>query len=89
MEFGTYGYACGRKSFGYVGRRLRGPGPEFWPAAIAKVKKKYPQFVMIAEVYNMGKDMSYKLQHQGFDFTYDKKLYDRIVTVTPPECMNT
>ena len=62
-----------------MGRRLEGPGPQFSPAIIAKVKKKYPQFVMIAEVYDMGKDMSYKLQRQGFDFTYDKKLYDRIV----------
>ncbi len=52
------------------------PGTEFWPTAINKVKAKYPDFLMIAEVYW---NMEYALQRQGFDYTYDKRLYDRLV----------
>jgi hypothetical protein len=51
------------------------PGVEFWPAAVADVKKKFPEFVLLAEVYW---DMEYELQRQGFDYTYDKRLYDRL-----------
>jgi hypothetical protein len=50
-------------------------GVEFWPGAAAKVKAKYPKFVLLAEVYW---DMEYELQRQGFDYTYDKRLYDRL-----------
>ena len=42
---------------------------------IPKVKEKYPEFLFVAEVYW---DMEWKLQQQGFDFCYDKKLYDRL-----------
>ncbi len=52
------------------------PGAEFWPMAIHKVKSQYPDFLMIAEVY-WG--MEYLLQQQGFDYTYDKRLYDRLL----------
>lgn len=51
------------------------PGVEFWPAAISEVKAKSPDFLLLAEVYW---DMEYELQRQGFDFTYDKRLYDRL-----------
>ena len=51
------------------------PGVEFWPAAIAEVKAKYPAFLLLAEVYW---DMEYALQQQGFDYAYDKRLYDRL-----------
>src|SRR5207302_10343217 len=47
-------------------------GAEFWPEAIAKVKAERPDFLLMAEVYW---DMEYELQRQGFDFTYDKRLY--------------
>lgn len=47
----------------------------FWPSAIAAVRKKHPAFTFMAEVYW---DMEWELQQQGFDYTYDKKLYDRL-----------
>ena len=47
----------------------------FWPEAIAYVRARYPQFCFMAEVYW---DMEWTLQQQGFDFTYDKRLYDRL-----------
>jgi hypothetical protein len=51
------------------------PGADFWPAAVAAVKAQSPEFVLLAEVYW---DMEYELQQQGFDYTYDKRLYDRL-----------
>jgi Alpha amylase, catalytic domain len=48
----------------------------FWPDAIAKTKATHPGFLLMAEVYW---DLEWKLQQQGFDFTYDKRLYDRLV----------
>lgn len=50
-------------------------GPPFWPVAIDEVKRRYPKFVFMAEVYW---DLEWTLQQQGFDFTYDKRLYDRL-----------
>ena len=47
----------------------------FWPKAIGKVREKHPAFCMMAEVYW---DMEWTLQQQGFDYTYDKRLYDRL-----------
>jgi hypothetical protein len=52
------------------------PGAEFWPVAIAQVKEAYPGFVMLAEAYW---DLEYSLQQMGFDFVYDKRLYDRLL----------
>jgi hypothetical protein len=48
---------------------------EFWIGAIGTVKEKYPEFIFIAEVYW---DMEWQLQQMGFDYTYDKRLYDRL-----------
>jgi hypothetical protein len=47
----------------------------FWPEAIARVREKTPDFVFMAEVYW---DLEWTLQQQGFDYTYDKRLYDRL-----------
>jgi hypothetical protein len=49
---------------------------EFWPAAIARARARRPGFVFIAEVYW---DLEWTLQQQGFDYTYDKRLYDRLL----------
>jgi Alpha amylase, catalytic domain len=49
----------------------------FWPEAIARVKARAPGFLLMAEVYW---DLEWTLQQQGFDFTYDKRLYDRLRT---------
>jgi hypothetical protein len=47
----------------------------FWPEAIRAVRGVDPEFVFMAEVYW---DMEWNLQQQGFDYTYDKRLYDRL-----------
>jgi hypothetical protein len=47
----------------------------FWPEAIMAIRKKVPGFCFMAEVYW---DMEWQLQQLGFDYTYDKKLYDRL-----------
>ena len=48
---------------------------EFWEEVIPKVKEKYPEFLFIAEVYW---DLEWKLMQQGFDYCYDKRLYERL-----------
>ena len=47
----------------------------FWPNAIAKVREENPGFCFMAEVYW---DMEWTLIEQGFDYAYDKRLYDRL-----------
>ncbi|MBP0013088.1 MAG: alpha-amylase [Roseofilum sp. SBFL] len=47
----------------------------FWPSAIQTVKQQHPTFTFMAEVY-WG--LEWTLQQQGFDYTYDKRLYDRL-----------
>jgi glycosidase len=48
----------------------------FWPRATEAVRAKVPGFLFLAEVYW---DLEWTLQQQGFDYTYDKRLYDRLV----------
>ncbi len=45
----------------------------FWRRAIPAVKRKNPTFLFMAEVYW---DTEWRLQADGFDYTYDKKLLD-------------
>jgi hypothetical protein len=52
------------------------PLQHFWPEAISSVKKKHRDFIFMAEVYW---NYEYTLQQHGFDYTYDKTLYDRIL----------
>jgi hypothetical protein len=49
--------------------------PAFWPRATQEVRKQVPGFYFLAEVYW---DLEWTLQQQGFDYTYDKRLYDRL-----------
>jgi len=49
--------------------------PLFWPTATKRVREKVPGFCFMAEVYW---DMEWTLQQQGFDYAYDKRLYDRL-----------
>ena len=49
--------------------------PPFWPSAIPRVRSLHPGFVFMAEVYW---DLEWTLQQQGFDYCYDKRLYDRL-----------
>src|ERR1043165_3495497 len=47
----------------------------FWPEATRRVRDKVPGFCFVAEVYW---DMEWTMQHKGFDYAYDKRLYDRL-----------
>jgi hypothetical protein len=47
----------------------------FWPGAIERVRREYADFLLMAEVYW---DLEWTLQSQGFDYCYDKRLYDRL-----------
>src|SRR5436190_12041904 len=51
------------------------PATEYWLDVISAIKSRYPGFLFIAEAYW---DLEWELQQQGFDFCYDKKLYDRL-----------
>lgn len=53
-----------------------GGAGEYWPAAIAAVRREHPDFVFIAEAY-WG--LEWQLQQAGFDYTYDKTFRDRLV----------
>ena len=55
---------------------------EFWADAIQVVKKSQPDFLFLAEVYW---DLEARLQSLGFDYTYDKRLYDYFVYRNPKE----
>ena len=59
-----------------VFERTWGRRPEpFWPKAIASVRRQHPEFLFMAEVYW---DLEWTMQQQGFDYAYDKRLYDRL-----------
>ncbi len=51
------------------------PATEFWQETIPPVRARHPGFLFMAEVYW---DMEAELQALGFDYTYDKRLYDRL-----------
>jgi alpha amylase-like protein len=57
------------------GRTGPRPATEFWTEVISNTKAVYPSFLFIAEAYW---ELEWELQQQGFDFCYDKKLYDRL-----------
>jgi hypothetical protein len=52
------------------------PDQEFWIDVIGKVRAQQPDFLFMAEVYW---DMEAELLAQGFDYAYDKRLYDRLL----------
>ena len=51
------------------------PTVPFWPKAIASVRQHHPDFQFMAEVYW---DREWTMQQEGFDYAYDKRLYDRL-----------
>lgn len=57
---------------GWAGSR---PVTEYWADVISTIKNSYPGFLFIAEAYW---ELEWELQKHGFDFCYDKKLYDRL-----------
>ena len=55
---------------------------QFWEVAISTVKQAYPEFLFLAEAY-WG--LEPVLQTQGFDYAYDKTLYDHLLERKPAE----
>jgi glycosidase len=51
------------------------PATDYWAQVIPQVKQSHPSVNFIAEAYW---DLEWELQKQGFDFCYDKRLYDRL-----------
>ena len=54
------------------------PDREFWSDA----RRAVPSLSLMAEVYW---DLEWRLQELGFDFTYDKRLYDRLLHAEPAD----
>ncbi|MGY0022174.1 alpha-amylase [Streptomyces sp. YJ-C3] len=52
------------------------PAADFWPEVLTAVRRRHPGMVFAAEAYW---DLEWALQQQGFDFCYDKRLYDRLL----------
>jgi Alpha amylase, catalytic domain len=49
--------------------------PLFWPRVTQRVRDRVPGFRFMAEVYW---DLEWTMLQQGFDYAYDKRLYDRL-----------
>jgi hypothetical protein len=49
--------------------------PLFWPETTTRVRKRVPGFCFMAEAYW---ELESAMQQQGFDYAYDKRLYDRL-----------
>jgi len=52
------------------------PPTEYWEEVITGVRNQNPGFAFIAEAYW---DLEWDLIQKGFDYCYDKRLYDRLV----------
>ena len=52
------------------------PSEEYWSEVIHAVRLKYPNVLFMAEAYW---DLEWDLQQLGFNYCYDKRLYDRLV----------
>jgi hypothetical protein len=61
-----------------LGDRWPIPSEEFWPAAIEACRN----LLFLAEVYW---DLEWTLQQQGFHYTYDKRLLDRLRDSSPED----
>lgn len=62
------------------GRAGDTPQHEFWWEIIEAVHETHPHIIFMAEAYW---DMEWELQQQGFDYCYDKRLYDRLAHEGP------
>lgn len=51
------------------------PAEDYWREVIPAVKAEKSNFLFISEVYW---NLEWELQQQGFDYTYDKELYNRL-----------
>ena len=58
------------------GERVGEPPPEeYWREVISAVQLQHPNVLFMAEAYW---DLEWDLQQLGFDYCYDKRLYDRL-----------
>jgi hypothetical protein len=55
------------------------PAADFWPQVLDRVRTQRPDMLFVAEAYW---DLEWALQQQGFDYCYDKRLYDRLLRET-------
>jgi hypothetical protein len=51
------------------------PATEYWREVIRAMRASHPDFLFMAEAYW---DLEWELMQQGFDYCYDKRLYDRL-----------
>ncbi len=70
--------------WGSVIRSYPRPETEFWTEAITSARQRRPDFLFLGEVYW---SLEKELHQLGFDFTYDKNLYDRLLYATPSEVL--
>jgi hypothetical protein len=56
------------------------PEREYWTETINAVRATHPDFIFAAEAYW---DLEWDLVQLGFDYCYDKRLYDRLVHDSP------
>ena len=52
------------------------PAEDFWTLVIPDVRSEHPAMTFVAEAYW---DLEGRLLEQGFDYCYDKRLYDRLL----------
>jgi hypothetical protein len=57
------------------GRAGERPSEEYWREVISAVRSQHPTVLFLAEAYW---DLEWQLQQLGFDYCYDKRLYDRL-----------
>lgn len=58
------------------------PDREFWQEVIDAIRLDHPDFLFLAEAYW---DLEWPLIQCGFDYCYDKRLYDRLLNGTSQE----
>jgi len=51
------------------------PAGEYWREIIRAIRATHPDFLFLAEAYW---DLEWDLMQQGFDYCYDKRLFDRL-----------
>jgi hypothetical protein len=65
-----------KHTWAWLHPEMEAPKEDFWEFVIPRVREKNPDFLFVAEAYW---NLEYALLQQGFDYTYDKTLYDRIL----------
>jgi len=63
-------------SYTWLNRVGSSPETEFWEDITTGVHVKYPDFIFIAEAYW---NLEWDLMQMGFNYCYDKRLYDRLM----------